>query len=64
MPLILLPRTAKPSSAKIAPRAKEGRLVGIEGLYGHIYKIYLPEEDKIIRARDVRFYNPADLKLD
>ncbi|RDA95894.1 hypothetical protein CP533_5228 [Ophiocordyceps camponoti-saundersi (nom. inval.)] len=51
-------------SAKMAPRAKEGRLVGIEGLYGHIYKIYLPEKDKIIRARDVRFYNPADLKLD
>ncbi|RDA92688.1 hypothetical protein CP533_3704 [Ophiocordyceps camponoti-saundersi (nom. inval.)] len=50
-------------SAKIAPRAKEGRLVGIEGLHGHIYKIYLPDEDKIIRARDVRFHDPANLDL-
>ncbi|RCI12901.1 hypothetical protein L249_1345 [Ophiocordyceps polyrhachis-furcata BCC 54312] len=51
-------------SAKIALRAKEGYLVGIEGLYRHIYKVFLLDKDKIVRARDVRFYDPANLNLD
>ncbi|RCI15179.1 hypothetical protein L249_6635 [Ophiocordyceps polyrhachis-furcata BCC 54312] len=67
MPYTLLPSIAKPNalaSAKIAPRAKEGYLVSIEGLYRHIYKVFLLDEDRIVRARDVRFYNPANLNLD
>ncbi|RCI16933.1 hypothetical protein L249_2982 [Ophiocordyceps polyrhachis-furcata BCC 54312] len=64
---ILLPSIAEPNalaSAKIAPRAKKGYLVGIEGLYRHIYKVFLLDKDKIVRACDVRFYNPANLNLD
>ncbi|RCI11721.1 hypothetical protein L249_7432 [Ophiocordyceps polyrhachis-furcata BCC 54312] len=60
MPYILLPSIAEPNalaSAKIAPRAKEGYLIGIEGLYRHIYKVFLLDEDKI-------FYNLANLNLD
>ncbi|RCI13989.1 hypothetical protein L249_8041 [Ophiocordyceps polyrhachis-furcata BCC 54312] len=67
MPYTLLPSIAEPNapaSAKIAPRAKEGYLVGIEGLYRHIYKVFLLDEDRIIRARNVRFYDPANPNLD
>ncbi|RCI08704.1 hypothetical protein L249_4831, partial [Ophiocordyceps polyrhachis-furcata BCC 54312] len=51
-------------SAKIAPRAKEGYFISIEGLYRHIYKVFLLDENKIVRACDVRFYNPANPNLD
>ncbi|RCI13605.1 hypothetical protein L249_5663 [Ophiocordyceps polyrhachis-furcata BCC 54312] len=67
MPYILLPSIAEPNalaSAKIAPRAKEGYLVSIEGLYRHIYKVFLLDEDKIVRACNVRFYNLANTNLD
>lgn len=29
--------------------------MGIEGLNGYIYKIYLPNKGKVMRARNVRF---------
>ena len=40
----------------MAPRAVVGRLVGMEGFGGHIYHIWLPEEDRVVRVRDVRFH--------
>ncbi|RCI12637.1 hypothetical protein L249_1230 [Ophiocordyceps polyrhachis-furcata BCC 54312] len=47
MPYILLPSIAEPNAAK------EGYLVSIKGLYRHIYKVFLLDKDKIIRARDI-----------
>jgi Pol polyprotein len=57
-------------SQKMAPRAEKGFLVGYEGLHGHIYKVYIPSQHTIVRARDVRFYEQnlndqnEDLDLD
>ena len=39
-------------SQKMALRAKKGFLVGYEGLYGYIYKVYIPSRHMIVRARD------------
>ncbi|RCI11104.1 hypothetical protein L249_7305 [Ophiocordyceps polyrhachis-furcata BCC 54312] len=61
---VSIPLAYRIQSAKIAPRAKEGYLVSIEGLYRHIYKVFLLDKDKIVRARNIRFYNPANLNLD
>ncbi|RCI14375.1 hypothetical protein L249_6026, partial [Ophiocordyceps polyrhachis-furcata BCC 54312] len=46
-------------SEKMAPRAWKGHLVGIEGLHGHIFKIWLPDQEIVVRARDVRFVDRA-----
>ncbi|RDA88519.1 hypothetical protein CP532_6643 [Ophiocordyceps camponoti-leonardi (nom. inval.)] len=48
----------------MAPRSKEGYLIGLEGLHGHIFKVYLPDEDRVVRARDVRFHDAVDSSLD
>ncbi|KEY75241.1 hypothetical protein S7711_09304 [Stachybotrys chartarum IBT 7711] len=58
----LIPRTLKMST-----RAWKGRLVGIEGICGRIYKVWLPKEEKVIHARDVSFDendHKEDTKLD
>ena len=49
---------------KMLPRAEEGRLVGWIGDAGHIYQIYLPHKNKVIRARDVRFIENAGVDDD
>ncbi|KAF6785180.1 reverse transcriptase domain protein [Colletotrichum musicola] len=43
-------------SSKIEARAMKGYLVGYDSLRGHIYYVYVPEEDKVFRCRDVRFH--------
>ncbi|KAL6411722.1 integrase core domain protein [Ilyonectria robusta] len=50
------PEERRIRSQKMATRAKKGMLVGLQGMRGHIYKIWLPDEQKVIRARDVRFW--------
>ena len=42
---------------KMAPRAKKGFLVGYEGYHGHVYQIWIPQEHKVIRVRDARFWD-------
>jgi len=42
-------------SRKLAPRAKKGCLVGYEGNNGHIYRVWIPAENKIVQLRDVIF---------
>src|SRR5271155_4353017 len=46
---------------KMALRAVKGHLVGYKGLRGHIFKIWLPEQNIVIRARDVRFFDEEEL---
>ena len=41
---------------KMEPRAVKGKLIGYDGLHGHIYHIWLPKVDKVVRVRDVRFW--------
>ncbi|EFY98017.2 Ribonuclease H-like protein [Metarhizium robertsii ARSEF 23] len=49
-------------SQKMANKARIGNLVGMEGLHGHVYKIWLPDEQRVIRARDVRFHEGPNNK--
>ena len=44
-------------SQKMALRAVKGYLIGYKGLRGHIFKIWQPEKNIVIRARDVRFFD-------
>ncbi|KAG5956998.1 hypothetical protein E4U56_006183 [Claviceps arundinis] len=39
----------------MAPRAKVGRLVGMDGPKCRLYEIWLPDEERIVRARDAKF---------
>ena len=48
---------------KLAPRAKKGRLVSYEGNNGHIYRVWIPTKNKIIRLRDVTFNKAPDLPI-
>jgi len=43
---------------RMAPRAVKGHLVGYEGLRGHIFKNWIPE-NVVVRARNVRFFDEA-----
>ncbi|UNI16694.1 hypothetical protein JDV02_003108 [Purpureocillium takamizusanense] len=43
----------------MAPRAWKGFLVGLEGLHGHIFKVWLPDQELIVRARDDRFHETS-----
>lgn len=43
----------------MSAKAIQGYLVGLEGLNDHIYKIYLPDKQKVVRVRDVRFHESA-----
>ncbi|KAF4464965.1 Gag-Pol poly, partial [Fusarium albosuccineum] len=52
---VRIPEAKRVRSQKMAPRAWKGRLVGMEGNRGHIYKVWIPEQSKVVRARDVRF---------
>ena len=47
-------------SQKMAPRAVKGHLVGYEGLRGHIFKIWIPEQNIVVRTHDVHFFNESD----
>ena len=44
---------------KMLPRAEERRLVGWIGDSGHICEVYLPQKNKVISARGVRFFENA-----
>ena len=50
-------------SKKLAPRAKKGRLVGYEGNNGHIYRVWIPTENKIVQSRDMTFNEAPDLPI-
>ncbi|KAG6219916.1 hypothetical protein E4U26_007039 [Claviceps purpurea] len=39
----------------MAPRAEVGRLVGMDGPKCRLYEIWLPDEERIVRARDAKF---------
>ncbi|PFH62097.1 hypothetical protein XA68_15188 [Ophiocordyceps unilateralis] len=58
---ITKPREKLIRSAKMAPRAWKGNLVGLEGLYGKIYQVWLPDQQIILRARDIRFKEATSL---
>lgn len=53
------PEQKRVRSEKMSAKAMQGHLVGLKGLNGHIYKIYLPEDGKVVRARDVGFHENA-----
>jgi hypothetical protein len=48
---------------KLAPRAKKGRLVGYKGNNGHIYRVWIPTENKVVWSRDVIFNKALDLPI-
>ncbi|KAF3062691.1 hypothetical protein CFAM422_010805 [Trichoderma lentiforme] len=54
------PNPQRVRSAKINAKATQGFFMGIEKLNSHIYKIYLPNEGKVIRTRDIRFRKTND----
>ena len=43
-------------AAKMQTRALKGKLVGYDSLHGHIYWVWVPSLNKVLRVRDVRFY--------
>ena len=47
-------------SQKMVPRAVKGHLVGYEGLRGHIFKIWIPEQNIVVCACDVCFFDESD----
>ncbi|KAF5131521.1 Retrovirus-related Pol polyprotein from transposon TNT 1-94 [Metarhizium anisopliae] len=59
---VTIPKEIQVKSQKMANKAKIGNLVGMEGLHGHVYKIWLPDEQRVIRARDVRFHEGPNNK--
>jgi hypothetical protein len=40
---------------KAKERARNGQLVGTEGLRGHIFVVWIPEKKRLFRSRDVQF---------
>jgi hypothetical protein len=42
-------------SEKIKARATISYLIGYKGYYGHIYRVYLPDKDRVICVRDIKF---------
>lgn len=52
----------KAKSAKWEPREKQGMLVGYNGHI--IYRVYLPDEEKIIQIKDLRIVDNIDRKAD
>jgi hypothetical protein len=51
---------------KIKARATIGYLIGYKGYYGYIYRVYLPDKDRVIRVRDVKFDKstlPANIRI-
>lgn len=53
---VRIPDQKRVRSQKMAPWAQKGQLVGMVGNRGHIYKVWLPKENKVVRAREVRFH--------
>lgn len=51
-----IPKEDRVKSQKIDPRADIGYLVGYKEENSHIYKIWIPSKNKVIRTRDVTFY--------
>lgn len=52
----------KSKSAKFAPRAQKGKLVGYDG--HTIYRVFLEKDNKIIRVKDLRIHEDATPKDD
>ena len=50
-----IPKEDRVQAEKMGPRAVIGHLVGYEGDNGHIYQIWIPEKNKVVRSRDVSF---------
>lgn len=38
------------------PRALKGKLVGRDSPHGHIFHVWLPDLEKVVRVRDVLFW--------
>ncbi|MBE3046304.1 hypothetical protein IMZ48_27960 [Candidatus Bathyarchaeota archaeon] len=51
-------------SAKMQPRALKGKLVGYDSLRGHIFHVWIPQLDCVLRVRDVRFWEGLDSRPD
>lgn len=52
----------KAKSAKWEPRGKKGMLIGYDG--HTIYRVYLSDEEKVIRIKDLKIVENADRKAD
>jgi hypothetical protein len=37
------------------PRAYQGYYVGTEGDHGHVWRVWVPEKNRLFRSRDVTF---------
>ena len=48
------------AARKMQPRAWVGKLVGYEGIKGHIAKIWVPKLQCLVRARDVQLHEGSD----
>ncbi len=42
------------------PRSWVGKFVGYEGIKGHIAKVWVPELQRLVRARDVQLHEDFD----
>ena len=45
----------RPRARKMLPRAMKGHLIGYQDQSGHIYRVYIPETERVVKVRDVRF---------
>ncbi|MBE3043303.1 hypothetical protein IMZ48_12175 [Candidatus Bathyarchaeota archaeon] len=45
---------------KMEARAVKGKLIGYDSAHGHIYFVYIPHLDKVVRVRDARFREVMD----
>lgn len=55
-----IPKEDRVQAEKLGPRATTGHLIGYEGENGHIFKIWDPVTDKMLRSRDVTFGQGKD----
>lgn len=61
---IHIPQADRVQSMKMADRANVGYLVGYEGDHGHIFKVWIPENNRVYRSRDVKFIESRTYKDD
>ena len=48
-----IPQEDRVQAQKMDPRAMVGHLVGYEGEHGHLFKVWVPSENRVFRSRDV-----------
>ena len=59
---VYIQKQRRVQSQKFGPRAEEGYLVGFEG--NHIYRIWIPKRNKVVRSSTVTFDKNDDSHLD